>query len=75
VATQVWKLSATDQCEIARNSVLQSGWDKKYKLHFLGKNFSDIRETNVPTIRLLYREETLRCELEGLRTHKHSSKA
>ena len=26
VAAQVWKLSATDLCEIARNSVLHSGY-------------------------------------------------
>ena len=75
MATQVWKLSATDQCEIARNSVLQSGWDKKYKLHFLGKDFRDIRETNVPSIRLLYREETLRSELDALSRYMHSIKS
>jgi AMP deaminase len=47
VATQVWKLSNTDQCEIARNSVLQSGWEACYKYHFLGKDYCDIKETNV----------------------------
>jgi AMP deaminase len=26
VASQVWKLNSIDQCEIARNSVLQSGF-------------------------------------------------
>jgi AMP deaminase len=63
VATQVWKLSSTDQCEIARNSVLQCGWEAKYKRHFLGKDYEDIRETNVPEIRLQYRKETLDTEL------------
>jgi len=69
VGTQVWKLSSTDQSEIARNSVIQSGWEAKYKRHFLGTSFipgipfSDIRETNVPEIRLLYRKETLDMEL------------
>ena len=67
VAAQVWKLTATDQCEIARNSVLQSGWEMKYKKHYLGKDFSDIRETNVPVIRLLYRQETLETELALVR--------
>ena len=62
VAAQVWKLGATDQAELARNSVLQSGWDRRYKLHFLGEQFSDIRETNVPNIRLAYRQETLDAE-------------
>jgi len=66
VAAQVWKLGATDQAELARNSVLQSGWDARYKRHFLGENYSDIRETNVPVIRLAYRQETLHTELEAL---------
>jgi AMP deaminase len=63
VAAQVWKLSATDSCEIARNSVLQSGWEDRYKRHFLGADYSDIRETNVPEIRLMYRKESLDNEL------------
>lgn len=50
-------------------SVLQSGWAKKYKLHFLGENYSDIRETNVPNIRLIYRKETLETEITALRKH------
>lgn len=69
VAAQVWKLSAVDQCEIARNSVLQSGWEKRFKFHFLGENFRDIRETNVPVIRLLYREETLDQEHQEILKH------
>jgi len=64
VATQVWKLSSVDQCEIARNSVLQSGWEMKYKKHFLGDDLRDIRETNVPHIRLIYRDEILAHELD-----------
>ena len=51
---KVWKLSGTDQCEIARNSVLQSGWEKSFKLHWLGADCDDIRETNVPEIRVRY---------------------
>ena len=115
VAAQVWKMSTTDICEVARNSVLQSGWDLRYKIHFLGiylylsiaaytattcrrmmailttstflsfhlshtldslpfmpfclyvgKGFKDIRETNVPEIRLQYREETLHTELQTI---------
>uniref|UniRef100_A0A7S2V8T3 AMP deaminase n=1 Tax=Fibrocapsa japonica TaxID=94617 RepID=A0A7S2V8T3_9STRA len=69
VASQVWKLSPVDQCEIARNSVLQSGWEERYKRHFLGDHFrlpgaqgNDIRMTNVPDIRLQYRDETLKEE-------------
>lgn len=67
VATQVWKLSSTDQSEIARNSVLQSGWERKFKMHFLGKDYSDIKETNVPDIRLRYRQETLEAEIVAVR--------
>ncbi len=73
VAAQVWKLSATDQCEIARNSVLQSGWEKKFKLHFLGKDFSDIRETNVPIVRLMYRKETLKEEIDHIFKYSENS--
>lgn len=39
VATQVWHLSSTDMCEIARNSVLQSGFEHPYKAHFLGEDY------------------------------------
>jgi AMP deaminase len=66
VAAQVWKLSSTDQCEIARLSVLQSGWEDRFKRHFLGEDYSDIRETNVPEIRLLYRSQTLQEEIAAL---------
>ena len=71
VATQVWRLSSADMCEIARNSVLQCGWEYPWKAHFLGPNYAepgpdgnDVHYTNVPHIRLQYRIETLRTELE-----------
>mmetsp|Transcript_30399 Transcript_30399/g.56601 ORF Transcript_30399/g.56601 Transcript_30399/m.56601 type:complete len:125 (+) Transcript_30399:388-762(+) len=67
VATQVWKLSSTDQCEIARNSVIQSGWENVYKRHFLGEGYSDMRETNVPIIRLRFRQETLNEEISYIK--------
>lgn len=35
IATQVWKLSSCDMCELARNSVLMSGFSHKV-LHPLG---------------------------------------
>lgn len=31
VAAQIYKLSAADMCELARNSVLQSGWEMEIK--------------------------------------------
>ena len=67
VAAQVWKMSTTDICEVARNSVLQSGWDMRYKKHFLGKDLADIRETNVPEIRISYRQATLEHELSTVK--------
>jgi AMP deaminase len=74
VAAQVWKLSSVDQCEIARNSVLQSGLEYRFKRHYLGKGFqlpgaqgNDIRQTNVPSLRLQYRSEQLMEEMEMIR--------
>ncbi|KAG8589164.1 hypothetical protein GDO81_006284 [Engystomops pustulosus] len=68
IATQVWKLSSCDMCELARNSVLMSGFPHKVKSYWLGPNYlregpegNDIRRTNVPDIRVGYRYETL-CE-------------
>uniref|UniRef100_A0A8C4ZCY0 AMP deaminase n=1 Tax=Gadus morhua TaxID=8049 RepID=A0A8C4ZCY0_GADMO len=73
IAAQLWKLSTCDVCEIARNSVLQSGLSHKEKQHFLGPNYlqdghqgNDIRRTNVAQIRLAYRYETLCNELSFL---------
>ncbi|KAJ1649793.1 AMP deaminase [Dispira simplex] len=66
VATQIWKLSPSDMCEIARNSVLQSGFEHRMKAHWIGKNYltagpegNDIQKTNVSNTRLGYRYNTL----------------
>jgi AMP deaminase len=69
VAAQVWKFSSTDQNEIARNSVLQSGWEKRFKKHFLGDDFADTTMTNVPVIRLKYREETLAAAINDIKAN------
>uniref|UniRef100_A0A7N6FJX0 AMP deaminase n=1 Tax=Anabas testudineus TaxID=64144 RepID=A0A7N6FJX0_ANATE len=68
IAAQVWKLSSCDMCELARNSVLMSGFSHKMKSYWLGPNYikegqesNDIRRTNVPDIRVAYRYETM-CE-------------
>uniref|UniRef100_A0A8C8B146 AMP deaminase n=2 Tax=Otus sunia TaxID=257818 RepID=A0A8C8B146_9STRI len=70
IATQVWKLSSCDMCELARNSVLMSGFSHKVKSYWLGPHYlkegpegNDIRRTNVPDIRVSYRFETLCQEL------------
>ncbi|XP_053108282.1 AMP deaminase 3 isoform X3 [Hemicordylus capensis] len=73
IAAQVWKLSTCDLCEIARNSVLQSGLSDKEKQKFLGVNYcnegpegNNIRKTNVAQIRMAFRYETLCNELSFL---------
>jgi len=63
-------------CEIARNSVLQSGWEPRFKEHFLGKNYqeqNDIRQTNVPDIRVAYRKEQLHNEIEFVKSEGHEA--
>lgn len=66
IASQVWKLSSIDMCEIARNSVLQSGFEHRFKVHWIGNGFwkrtiegNDIRCTNVPDIRIQVRRTSL----------------
>ncbi|TMS05307.1 AMP deaminase 3 [Larimichthys crocea] len=73
IAAQLWKLSTCDLCEIARNSVVQSGLSHQEKKHFIGSNYlqdgpkgNDIQRTNVAQIRMAYRHETLCNELSFL---------
>lgn len=70
VAAQIYKFSSVDMCELALNSVKQSGWESQIKKHWLGKSYlksgvegNDIEKTNVPAIRVGYRDETLKSEL------------
>ncbi|KRX55984.1 AMP deaminase 2 [Trichinella sp. T9] len=70
IAAQVWKLSNSDMCEIARNGILQSSFPENMKVHWLGPNYkeegvlgNDVSRTNVPDIRVSYRYETLIDEL------------
>nr|UIX35720.1 AMPD [Schizochytrium sp.] len=76
IASQIWRLSSTDVCEIAKNSVLQSGYEHPYKRHFLGEGYlesdskhcgNNITHTNVPNIRVLYRRERLQAEWDFVR--------
>eukprot|EP00472_Partenskyella_glossopodia_P008887 CAMPEP_0197527364 /NCGR_PEP_ID=MMETSP1318-20131121/21276_1 /TAXON_ID=552666 /ORGANISM="Partenskyella glossopodia, Strain RCC365" /LENGTH=761 /DNA_ID=CAMNT_0043081965 /DNA_START=14 /DNA_END=2296 /DNA_ORIENTATION=- len=69
VAAQVWKLTSTDLCEIARNSVLQCGFHPKFKAYWIGEKYmkegpemNDVARTNVPDIRVMYRSELLNEE-------------
>ncbi|XP_014673024.1 PREDICTED: AMP deaminase 2-like [Priapulus caudatus] len=73
IAAQVWKLSSADMCELARNSVMMSGFSREVKQHWLGENYrlpgvqgNDITRTNVPDIRVAYRHETMCEELSTL---------
>lgn len=73
IAAQVWKLSPCDMCELARNSVLMSGFEHHVKQHWIGSNYTedgpggnDITRTNVPNIRVAYRHETLVEELKHI---------
>ncbi|KAK4796450.1 hypothetical protein SAY86_028776 [Trapa natans] len=71
IAASVWKLSSCDLCEIARNSVLQSGFSHALKSHWIGKEYykrgpdgNDIQRTNVPHIRLEFRDTIWREEMQ-----------
>jgi len=61
IAKQIYRLSQADTCEIARNSVLQSGYSNDEKRHWLGsldRWRNDILKTNVPNIRIKFRHKT-----------------
>jgi AMP deaminase len=68
VASTVWHYSSADMCEIARNSVLQSGFEDGLKSHWLGPKFAhgaignDMNKSNVPDERLRFREKNLKEE-------------
>uniref|UniRef100_A0A0N4Z8V3 AMP deaminase n=1 Tax=Parastrongyloides trichosuri TaxID=131310 RepID=A0A0N4Z8V3_PARTI len=77
IAAQVWKLSTCDMCELARNSVMQSGFEDNVKIHWLGPNYkeegvlgNDVSRTNVPDIRVSFRHEALVDELSNLFSHR-----
>lgn len=74
VAAQIYKLSSADMCEIAKNSVLQSGFEACIKRQWLGGHFdkegaagNDCTKTNVPPRRAVYRYTILRKEHEIVR--------
>ncbi|XP_010937877.3 probable AMP deaminase isoform X2 [Elaeis guineensis] len=71
VAASLWKLSSCDLCEIARNSVLQSGFSHAHKSHWIGRSYykrgpdgNDIHQTNVPHIRVEFRNMIWREEMQ-----------
>ncbi|CAJ1953637.1 unnamed protein product [Cylindrotheca closterium] len=68
VARATFDLSMTDMMEIARNSIMQSGFKEEFKEKYLGKNFRkgatfcDEHSTHVPLIRAKFRAEHLAIE-------------
>uniref|UniRef100_A0A0E0LQ51 AMP deaminase n=1 Tax=Oryza punctata TaxID=4537 RepID=A0A0E0LQ51_ORYPU len=71
IAASLWKLSSCDLCEIARNSVYQSGFSHRLKSHWIGRNYykrghdgNDIHQTNVPHIRIEFRHTIWKEEME-----------
>ncbi|KAG8079228.1 hypothetical protein GUJ93_ZPchr0007g5056 [Zizania palustris] len=71
IAASLWKLSSCDLCEIARNSVYQSGFSHRLKSHWIGRNYyrrghdgNDIHQTNVPHIRIEFRHTMWKEEME-----------
>lgn len=70
VAAQIYKLSAVDMCELAKNSVVQSGFEHSIKQRWLGPDYdlhgvkgNIMAKSNVPNIREGFRHETLMQEL------------
>jgi AMP deaminase len=74
VATHIYKMPQSALAELARNSVIQSGFEMEIKRHWLGQHWylpgaagNDIHKTNLPDIRLKYRHQTLLDELNLVR--------
>ncbi|KAG1766204.1 AMP deaminase [Suillus occidentalis] len=79
VAAHIYKLPQSSLAELARNSVIQSGFEMEVKRHWLGQEWylpgaagNDIHKTNVPNLRLAYRHRTLLEELSMIRA-QHST--
>lgn len=70
VAAQIYKLSAVDMCELAKHSVVQSGFEHQVKQRWLGQSYNlpgvagnDMAKVNVPNIREAFRHETWQLEM------------
>lgn len=83
VAAQIYKLSPVDMCELAKNSVRQSGYELSIKKKWLGprcdlpgRDGNEMVKTNVPDRREDFRYRTLleeRDVLEQYVNHKAST--
>ncbi|CDO77165.1 hypothetical protein BN946_scf184657.g41 [Trametes cinnabarina] len=77
VAAHIYKLPQSSLAELARNSVIQSGFEMEVKRHWLGQTWylpgaagNDINKTNVPNLRLEYRRQALVEELAMIKTKR-----
>ena len=73
IASKVWKLSPNDMCEIARNSVHQSGFPREFKINASGPYYflsssrgNDATRTHLSDIRVAYRWEAYHTEMQLL---------
>lgn len=73
IAARVWGFSPNDLCEIARNSVLQSGFDYNFKREAVGDRWymssslgNDPLRTHLSDIRVAFRFETYHTEIQLL---------
>ena len=67
IASQIWHLSNTDMCELARNSVLQSGLSDYVISKFYKNNDKSSDLTNISSLRFKYREDNLKSEQEYIK--------
>ncbi len=79
VAAQIYKLSAVDMCELARNSVVQSGFEASIKARWLGEKYrlegvhgNEMHKTNIPNVRVEFRTETHKQEIAMIQKYANS---
>eukprot|EP01004_Peranema_trichophorum_P004587 NODE_34_length_4758_cov_22.451996_g27_i0.p1 GENE.NODE_34_length_4758_cov_22.451996_g27_i0~~NODE_34_length_4758_cov_22.451996_g27_i0.p1 ORF type:complete len:1499 (-),score=303.88 NODE_34_length_4758_cov_22.451996_g27_i0:213-4709(-) len=71
IASKMWDLGMVDMCEVARNSVLQSGFEDYIKQKLLGKRYylssmegNDPSCSHLASIRIGYRYDTMEEEVK-----------
>ncbi|CCW64381.1 unnamed protein product [Phytomonas sp. EM1] len=76
IAARVWGLSPNDLCEIARNSVLQSGFSNDFKREAIGNYWfmsssisNEPWHTHLSDIRVAFRFETYHTEMQQLEAY------
>ncbi|CCW68969.1 unnamed protein product [Phytomonas sp. Hart1] len=76
IAARVWGLSPNDLCEIARNSVLQSGFSYDFKREAIGNYWfmsssisNEPWRTHLSDIRVAFRFETYHTEMQQLEAY------